>query len=356
MFACLLAGFGCGREQESTIELGTEATAVDPAGPPPGAHAVLAANSSRFADPSGVGVPLPGRAANRGYAVVVKSTRDGFIEVSTLPYSTPDASCAASFGFEQRFQLTFLVKPDALLPVLRIPKSIDFGDGSSVALLPGVPVIRGGPDGRVQVGGTILEVPLEDHEVGRWFTPSKRMLEEPASIPCSGASLHYGARALVADDALFEYANSRQPIEDRERLIFNNPCGTFTLLGRCGENALPTVGPATSQRLSLIAPGVMVQPGAESLASPSTLAEAEPSSSEPYGPGRWKASHGTAVTWASGGGPAGVVLLDHHLRRVEERGEQICFDASGFGLCIDADKLERSGEREDPRERTGDRR
>jgi hypothetical protein len=68
-------------------------------------------------------------------------------------------------------------------------------------------------------------------------------------------------------------------------------------------------------------------------------------------PLRWTIASGVLVSWADGGKPAGFVRRAHELPdNAREIGNRVCFEIEpvGLGLCVDANKLARTGDPQCP--------
>ncbi|PRQ05110.1 hypothetical protein ENSA7_47390 [Enhygromyxa salina] len=245
VWCCVLLACG-GRERPD--ERASERTASNPASssaapvPPSlavGELAVIAEEADLFAGPDDRGlrfaVPL-NRSSDltAGHVVEVVEIRGEFIGVRTHDGALA-RQCAGSFGIEAELELRFWVTRGSLRTVLRRAARVDFDDGTSVALVAGVPLSRFEDRISAHVGGLKLPIELDADLLGLGFSPTAAAGAPSSSwahgtIPWPAlAELRYGEHSVQARGGAFTWAVAQRTAGDAVLLSFANPCGRFEL-------------------------------------------------------------------------------------------------------------------------------
>ncbi|KIG17362.1 hypothetical protein DB30_03419 [Enhygromyxa salina] len=347
----VLLGCGAGERPSS----GAQATAAIPSGavtrgeqassdsPKVGELVVIAEEADLFAGPDDRGlrfaVPL-NRATDPtpGHVVEVVGIEGDFIAVETHDPGLAPA-CAGSFGIESALELRFWVTRGSLRTVLSHPVRIASKDGSSVALVPGVPISRFEDRVSAHVGGLKLQIDLDDaqlrHAEALGFMPAPPDDGPPitwslGTIPWPEATeLRYGERSVRSRGGVFTLAVAQRPsgeAGDDALLSFVNPCGRFELLAQPGPREVesgpkPPINMDKARRAAGISPLQADTPEAACV--------------------RWDLAANTPLEWVDGS-PAGHARARFSMSRApvapapEDRG-RVCFDAvPGLAVCSDA--------------------
>lgn len=282
--------------------------------PNPGDLVVIDERAILFTTPDILGPSFriaPEHVSGRGRLARVVSTEAELLELSPLSVDEPEG-CAAPFGTEGRFSVRLYVDRPALRPVLTRAKQVSFDDGTTLELAAGVPVIAGGPEGRVRVGGAELLLALGDDEVGQWYrAPDTTPFEgRPIGLAVVG-KLRYGDHEFAPEAAPFLRPIAQRERDGEELLSFADPCGRFTMIGASERRGDEHEGET-------------------------------PRSAQCWG---WGAAEATPVSWEVGG-RAGATLDELELVLVataEPRDGRVCFAAGSLRLCAETSKLEARG-------------
>jgi hypothetical protein len=265
-----------------------------------------------------------------------------FIKLRTIA-AKPEDLCDTTSGADPEFEIHFFVTVDALRPVLRKPKLVEFDDGTKLAFAAGVPVDLFGPEPSLQLASANFIVPLSKQEIGWWFPAA------PAQPPAASGTwwnqskpLHYGERSVETHGSPFDEFSDWRTINGNTLLTFADACGEFTLriegevpkyraglyAMRGPKNAIPKMAryydPEVALRAALldIAASEAESEGLDDCVS--TL----------------EAPAGVALTWQDSGFTAGVTRVKVQLPSdAQESAGKQCFTTSGMAVCIASDLL-----------------
>jgi hypothetical protein len=144
-------------------------------------YAVLDEGAVLFDAPHGRPLARTGhRGGHPAGTVRVLARERGFVQIETR---ARESHCQAPYLPHGGVALRVWVDITSLLPVIRHPTTIRYDDGTSIRLVVGTPVgIENGVNRGVRLGATVVEVPLSDSAVSRFF------LTVPGGFPLLGAS------------------------------------------------------------------------------------------------------------------------------------------------------------------------
>lgn len=288
-----------------------------------------------------------------------------FVELRSVA-GEPSDVCTAVVGVNPSFELHFFALPEELERVLGTPKRVELDDGTKLEFAAGVPIVGAGPDAALRVGSAEFVVPLAADEIATWFQAAP--VEEPSGRVAwpLGRPLHYGERQITGTiDPPFAVAQAKQAIEGGTLLSFASACGRFTLRTdaviedpepghypmKGPKDAIPQMARDFDPDMAARQAGILAvledeKSDGRFLASPYGGAFADDIEVDEWGacvPSvQWTAPAKTELRWQQTGTPAGFVIDETVLpASAGERDDQICFVATGVGVCIATSKLQR---------------
>jgi hypothetical protein len=169
-----------------------------------GKHVLVAAGTPLLvaAKPDAATLKLRTDAGTGARTFAVVAHEHGFLQ---LARAEPESRCDDGLSELDAFDPKLFVDPARVAAVLAREATVQFADGTSVGLRPGVAIEQEGPNGIVDAGGLTLAVAIDPRDVGTAFTPT--MAPRPAEAlahVAGGSKLRYGEdKELVAGEPLF---------------------------------------------------------------------------------------------------------------------------------------------------------
>jgi hypothetical protein len=186
----------------------------EPEPPPPPAkpegYAVLAQGAAVYARPDGPALAhLPGPADGgrpfAGLVVMADGEEGGKVRIQTLPPDAPPA-CSEQLSGLADFSLRMYVARESFLPVTTAAVRHEFGDGTSIALVPGVPLLGDDPQARrVVAAGASAQLPVPAESTGEFYVPGEMFSRSDAqgNLTPEGSPLRYDGNKTLDATALF---------------------------------------------------------------------------------------------------------------------------------------------------------